>query len=90
MTRTIWGSLVLVVFLVTLAVADDSITADCGKGQSLNLALAKLDKHTPITVLVMGTCSEYVQVIGFDGLVLKGQPGAKLQHSKERKQRAIC
>ena len=77
MTRTIWGSLVLVVFLVTLAVADDSV--DCGKGQSLNLALAKLDKHTPITVLVTGTCSEYVQVTGFDGLVLKGQPGAKLQ-----------
>jgi hypothetical protein len=65
------------VSLSTLAVADD--TVDCSQGQSLNQALAKLDKHTPATVSVKGTCTEYVQVIGFDGLLLKGQPGAVLQ-----------
>ena len=77
MARIILGCLALVVFLSTLAVADD--TVDCSKGQSLNQALAQLDKHQPATVSVKGTCTEYVQVTGFDGLLLKGQPGAKLQ-----------
>ena len=53
MTRTILVSLVLIVFLLAFAVADDSsITVDCNKGQSLNQALEKLDKHTPATVSV--------------------------------------
>ena len=54
------------------------ITVDCNQGQSLNQALAKLDKHTPTTVLVNGTCTEAVQVIGFENLTLKGLPGATL------------
>jgi Right handed beta helix region len=40
--------------------------------------LSKLDKHTPFTVTVNGTCSEYIQVIGFEQLTLKGMPGATL------------
>lgn len=51
---------------------------DCDRGQSLNQALSKLEKHTPITILVSGTCTEYVQIIGFDGLTLQGLPGATL------------
>jgi hypothetical protein len=81
MTRTSWGILAVVGFLASLAFADESesITVDCGHGQSLNQALAKLNKHRPVNVSVKGTCTEYVQVVGFDGLVLKGQPGAMLQ-----------
>ena len=54
------------------------ITVDCNAGQSLNRTLAKLDKHTPYTVSVNGTCAEYVQITGFEGLTLKGLPGATL------------
>jgi nitrous oxidase accessory protein NosD len=54
------------------------VTVDCTAGQLLNRGLSKLDKHTPITVSVNGTCSEYVHISGFDGLTLKGLPGATL------------
>jgi len=54
------------------------VKVDCSQGQSLNQALAKLDKHTPTTLLVNGTCTEAVQVIGFENLTLKGSPGAVL------------
>lgn len=54
------------------------ITVDCSKGQSLNQTLAKLTRQTPYTVSVNGTCTEFVQVIGFHNLVLKGLAGATL------------
>ena len=54
------------------------ISVDCNKGQSLNLALSKLDKQASNTVLVNGTCTEYVQVFGFENLMLKGVAGATL------------
>ena len=71
---------ILTFLIVTLAssLTAAQLSVDCNAGQSLNGALSKLDKHTPITVSVNGVCTEYVQVIGFDGLVLKGLPGAEL------------
>jgi len=54
------------------------ITVDCSKGQSLNQILAKLNRQTFYTVSVNGTCTEFVQVVGFHNLVLKGLPGATL------------
>jgi hypothetical protein len=54
------------------------VNVDCNQGQSLSRALAKLDKHTPTTVVVNGTCTESVQVVGFQNLTLKGLPGATL------------
>ncbi|HWW16687.1 MAG TPA: hypothetical protein VN310_18650 [Candidatus Dormibacteraeota bacterium] len=54
------------------------ISVDCNAGQSLNHTLSTLDKHTPVTVSVNGTCTEYVQIVGFEGLTLKGLPGAAL------------
>ena len=54
------------------------VTVDCSLGQSLNQALAKLNKQTPNTVTVNGTCTEYVTITGFDGLTLKALPGAAL------------
>ena len=71
----------LTLFAVVLADAStppNSVSVDCNKGQSLNQTLAKLDKQTPTTVSVNGTCTEYVNVVGFENLVLKGQPGATL------------
>ncbi len=54
------------------------VTVDCGNGQSLNRTLAKLNTILPITVFVKGTCTEYVQVSGFDNLTLRGLSGAML------------
>jgi len=55
------------------------VVVNCDQGQSLNSTLSRLDKHSPVTVLVKGTCTEFVQVNGFEGLTLKGLPGATLQ-----------
>lgn len=63
----------------TLAFADQTRTVDCGVGQSLAFTLATLNKLMPATVTVKGTCTEYVTINGFDGLTLKGAPGATLQ-----------
>ncbi len=57
----------------------DPIVVNCDQGQSLNSTLSRLERHTPLTVLVTGTCTEFVQVNGFEGLTLKGLPGATLQ-----------
>lgn len=81
MKWTNWGVLVLLVLAASVAVSQTStlsITVNCNDGQSLNSALSKLDRQTPITVLVNGTCTEYVQVIGFENLTLKGLTGAAL------------
>jgi len=72
---------IFVLIAFTLAVNSltvAQVTVDCTAGQSLNHALSKLDKHTPITVSVNGSCTEYVQVIGFENLTLKGLAGATL------------
>jgi len=55
-----------------------SYLVNCDAGQSVNQTLALLDKHTAVTVFVKGTCSEYIQINDFDGLTLKGLPGATL------------
>jgi hypothetical protein len=54
---------------------------DCDRRNSLNDALTRLAARTvagPATLWVKGTCTEYVQIRGFDGLTLKGRPGATL------------
>lgn len=83
------GISILCLFLVTAALGQTSqsttpaeavggIVVNCNIGQSLNRTIAGLDKHTRATVLVMGTCTEYVTIQGFDGLTVKGLPGATL------------
>lgn len=78
------GCLHLSVLLVSVLLAqassqtNASVSVDCDKGQSLSQTLAKLNKLAPTTVTVSGTCSEFVDVFGFENLVLKGQPGATL------------
>ncbi len=75
------GILVLLILAASVALAEtptQSITVDCNSGQSLNRTLSQLNKLTPSTVSVNGTCTEYVQVIGFENLTLKGMAGATL------------
>ena len=83
MTNVQRAALLLLTLVTAIAMEGAStpstgVTVDCSKGQSLNQTLAKLDKTTPTTVSVSGTCTEYVQVVGFRGLILKGLSGATL------------
>ena len=81
MNRSLAGISILFLVLMSVAMsqaASTPITVDCSKGQSLNQTLAKLNKQTAYTVSVNGTCTEWVQVVGFQNLVLKGLPGATL------------
>jgi hypothetical protein len=77
--------ILLVLVLCTFVVApvyaqfNPTITVNCAAGQSLNGSLSRLPKLFPFTVVVQGTCTEYVAINGFDGLTLKGAPGATLQ-----------
>src|SRR5215475_12555429 len=79
------GKILLVFALCAFAVAPafgqfvPTITVNCTNGQSLNSTLSKLNKLIPITVLVQGTCTEYITINGFNGLTLKGLSGAALQ-----------
>ena len=74
-------SVISVLFLVSAASAQNSrsVSVDCNNGQSLSSTLAKLNKQLPTTVFVLGTCTEFVTIDGFEGLTLKGQSGAVLQ-----------
>jgi hypothetical protein len=76
------GIQVLLVLVASVAVAEAStleVTVDCNNGQSLNRTLSQLNKQIPTTVIVLGTCTEYVTLDGFEGLALKGQSGAAIQ-----------
>ena len=73
-------AMIALLFASTWATASaGQITVDCGAGQTLSAALAKLDKSAAATVTVKGTCTEFVLVEGFNGLTLNGLPGATLQ-----------
>jgi hypothetical protein len=61
------------------AFADPSPVVDCGRGQSLNHTLSKMQKFEPATLKFKGTCSEFVEIDGFDNLTLTGLPGATIQ-----------
>jgi len=70
-----------ILFLVSAACAQNGppITVNCNNGQSLSRTLSKLDKQIPNTVIVEGTCTEFVTIDGFNGLTLKGQSGGAIQ-----------
>jgi len=81
MKPTTWGLLMLLLLSASLAGAQippTAITVDCSRGQSLNQTLSKLNTLLPVTVFVKGTCTEFVQVSGFNNLTLKGLSGATL------------
>ncbi len=75
--RVVWVAALL--GLTATWVMADTTVVNCDQGQSINRTLAKMNKAEPTTVLVKGTCTEFVRVDGFQGLTLKGLPGATLQ-----------
>ena len=75
--RVVWVAALL--GLTATWVMADTTVVNCDQGQSINRTLAKMNKTEPTTVLVKGTCTEFVEVNGFEGLTLKGLPGATLQ-----------
>jgi hypothetical protein len=82
MKRSISAVSILFLALTVVAAAQQPtstpITVDCNKGQSLNKTLANLNRQAAYTVSVNGTCTEFVQVVGFHNLLLKALPGATL------------
>ena len=72
-------ALATLLFSAPWAAAATTLTVDCDAGQSLNRTLSKMDKFTPATVTVKGTCTEYVLIDGFNGLTLNAVQGATLQ-----------
>lgn len=72
-------ALATLVFSATTTFAQQNRTVNCTEGQSINRTLGTLVKFLPATVTVQGTCTEYVTIRGFDGLTLRGAPGATLQ-----------
>jgi hypothetical protein len=66
-----------------LALSASSVSADvvvnCDRGQSLGQTLQLLPRNLPVTVVVKGTCSEYVEIRGFEGLTLWSTTGAVLR-----------
>ncbi|HXG64832.1 MAG TPA: hypothetical protein VNO70_06970 [Blastocatellia bacterium] len=51
---------------------------DCDKGDTINGAIAKLNRREPNFVLVSGTCTETVDVFNYNDLAIVGSPGAVL------------
>ena len=72
---------VSVLFLVSAAFGQGgpTIQVNCNVGQSLNGTLSRLNKEHAATIVVQGTCTEYVTIDGFEDLTLKGQPGSAIQ-----------
>jgi hypothetical protein len=74
----LWILTLMALAVVAKPGKSEPTVVNCDAGQSLNQALARLDKRTPTTVWVKGTCTEYVLVSGFEGLTVKGVQGATL------------
>jgi hypothetical protein len=78
-----WGNTLVLALAASLPTAYAAttpipISVDCSQGQSLNRTLSNLDNHLPYSISVSGSCAEYVQVVGFQNLRLKGLSGANL------------
>lgn len=79
-TQIILTSLVLGVFSIITAHAQTvkETKVDCDKGDTINGALAKLNRREPNFVVVSGTCTESIDVFNYNDLAIVGQPGAVL------------
>src|ERR1041385_8384700 len=75
------SQMIAVLLLVASAFAEivPTIPVNCAKGQTLNGTLSKLPKVLPVTILLQGTCTEYVTIDGFENLTIKGASGAAIQ-----------
>ena len=72
---------IFVLFLASSVFAESgpSIPVNCTKGQTLSGTLSKLNKELAATILLEGTCTEFVTIDGFENLTIKGQLGAAIQ-----------
>jgi hypothetical protein len=59
------------------------VTVDCGKGQSIGAALAKLPAQGPHTIRVIGECHELVLIERRDDLTITGMDGASIRDPNE-------
>lgn len=71
--------LALTVVALAAASAAADVSVNCDRGQSLDQALSLIPRQVPMTVVVTGTCTEYVTVSDLDGLLLKTTSGAVLR-----------
>jgi len=74
-----WAVSALLLASSALAQDRQGVVVNCNKGQSLNKILSKLNKQVATTVVVQGTCTEYVTIDGFESLTVNGQAGAAIQ-----------
>jgi hypothetical protein len=74
--RALW---VLAVLVVAVTPSAAQVTVNCDRGDSLAAALSALPRDKPTTVFVRGTCTEYVDIDGFEGLTLRGAAAAVLR-----------
>lgn len=76
-----FAGVISILFLVSAAFAENgpTIQVNCNNGQSLNGTLSKLNKDLQITILLHGTCTEYVTINGFENLTIKSDSGAAIQ-----------
>ncbi len=77
---TMFAGAISILFLVSAAFAEKgpTIQLNCNS-QSLNKTLSRLNKDLPTTILLQGTCTEYVTIDGFEQLTIRGQSGAAIQ-----------
>lgn len=71
----------LLLLVATPSAYAADVTVDCNnpkKNNSINAALATLNKHGPNTIHVSGTCNENVIIEGFYQLTLVANPGATI------------
>ena len=61
------------------AAGQQPIIVDCDAGQSLNNTISHSNKTGPTTILVKGTCTEYVHIDGFEKLTVNGMEGATVE-----------
>ena len=71
------ASLLALMLFVGIAMANTTVV-NCNAGQSLNSAIATLNKQVPNFVQVQGTCTEYIRITGFENLTVKGNPSATI------------
>ena len=62
--QCVWA--IFMLFLASAAYAQNglTITVNCDNGQSLSRTLSQLNKQMPTTLIVQGTCTEYVTIDG--------------------------
>jgi hypothetical protein len=73
------GVISVVCIASAFAEAGPTIPVNCSNGQTLNGTLSRLNRQLATTIVVQGTCTEFVTIDGFENLTIKGRSGAAIQ-----------